>query len=405
MNARLVATLAAFALGAAPAMAQSRPDVEVAVIAPFSGPYAAQGTQMLWGARLAVDDINAAGGIKALGGAHMKLLEIDTQDTVEKSKSAAQRLVAEHPNVIGGSGAWLSSFTLAVTEVTERAKMPWLTVSYADNITDRGFHYVFQTSMTADTMAATVMPMLNDLAVKATGKKLSRIAIVTNNTAANVSFFKPIREHILKDLGMTAVADEVYSPPLSDATALVQPLRAARPDLLLLFSGSVPEDKLMLDGLDSFGMGKGKLPLVGYGAHFATSELLKAVGKDELQGAMVIMGNWGAKGEEDVITRFEKTTGEKWMNQDSIATYGDMMILKYAVEKAGSIDHEKVTDAIRNMDISDGPALFYPGHHIKFDDKGRRIGAEMVLVQWQNGIPQAIFPPDVATVAPIWTGH
>ena len=51
---------------------------------------------------------------------------------------AAQRLVAQEPDVVGGTGAWLSSFTLAITEVTERAKLPWLTLSYSDVITERG---------------------------------------------------------------------------------------------------------------------------------------------------------------------------------------------------------------------------------------------------------------------------
>jgi len=41
------------------------------------------------------------------------------------------------------TGSYLSSFTLAVTEVTERAQLPMLTLSYSDLVTDRGFKYVF----------------------------------------------------------------------------------------------------------------------------------------------------------------------------------------------------------------------------------------------------------------------
>src|SRR6516164_2534719 len=67
-----------------------------------------------------------------------------------EAKNAAQRLVAQEPDVVGGIGCWLSSFTLAVTEVTERAELPWLTLSYSDLITGRGFKYIFQSSPTAD---------------------------------------------------------------------------------------------------------------------------------------------------------------------------------------------------------------------------------------------------------------
>jgi len=68
----------------------------------------------------AVAEINASGGIRSMGGAKLKLLEYDTGDSAEKAKDAAQRLLAQEPDVVGGFGCWLSTFTLAVTEVTER---------------------------------------------------------------------------------------------------------------------------------------------------------------------------------------------------------------------------------------------------------------------------------------------
>src|SRR6478752_10568998 len=124
-------------------------NVKIAVITPLSGPWARQGTLVKFGAETAIDEINAAGGIKALGGAKLELVAIDTGDSAEKAKNAAQRLVAQEPDVVGGMGAWLSTFTLAVTEVTERAQIPWLTLSYSDSITGRGFKYVYQSSMPA----------------------------------------------------------------------------------------------------------------------------------------------------------------------------------------------------------------------------------------------------------------
>ena len=80
----------------------------------------------------------------------LKLVEYDTQDSAEKAKDAAQRMIAQEPDLVGGFGCWLSTFTLAATEVTERAELPWLTLSYSDLITGRGFKYVFQSSPTAD---------------------------------------------------------------------------------------------------------------------------------------------------------------------------------------------------------------------------------------------------------------
>jgi len=76
------------------------------------------------GAEMAVDDVNNAGGIKALGGARLKLLEFDAQDSAEKAKDATQRMLAQNPDLVGGLGCWLSTFTLAATEVTERVHLP-----------------------------------------------------------------------------------------------------------------------------------------------------------------------------------------------------------------------------------------------------------------------------------------
>src|SRR5215472_8754740 len=160
------AAIIGLAFTAAPASAQTK-EVKIALIAPLSGPWARQGDLVKKGAEMAIDDINGAGGIKSLGGAKLKLVIADTGDSAEKAKNAAQRLIAQEPDLVAGEGAWLSSFTLAVTEVTERAHLPWFTLSYSDQITARGFHYVFQTSATADRQAELALPTIMKLAESA----------------------------------------------------------------------------------------------------------------------------------------------------------------------------------------------------------------------------------------------
>jgi branched-chain amino acid transport system substrate-binding protein len=144
-------------------------EVKIAMLVPLSGPWARSGILEKLGAEMAIDDINAAGGIRSLGGAKLRLMQFDTQDSAEKAKDAAQRMVAQEPDLVGGFGCWLSSFTLAATEVTERAGLPWLTLSYSDLITGRGFQNVFQTAPTADSQARQLLPTVLDMAQKATG--------------------------------------------------------------------------------------------------------------------------------------------------------------------------------------------------------------------------------------------
>jgi branched-chain amino acid transport system substrate-binding protein len=398
---------AALVIGATallPVLAPAQPaaDVKVALIAPLSGPWARQGDLVKKGAEMAVDDINNAGGIKALGGAKMKLVIADAGDSSEKAKNAAQRLVAQEPDLVGGEGVWLSSFTLAVTEVTERAELPWLTLSYSDQITNRGFKYVFQTSATADVQSELALPTIMNLAQSTTGKRPTTTAVIQDNTAAPVSFMKPMRGGGFEKAGLKVVADEIYTPPLSDATPLVAKVRTARPDFLWVISTNVPDDSLILQKLTEMGLSASRFPVVGNGAHFGAPELLKVAGADVMNGMLITLANWSNKSQQKLIDEFKKRTGEPWLTQDSLCDYGHIWIIKEALEKAGVADRRKVAEAIRAMDTSQGPAQYFAGGHLKFDEKGRRVGAPLVIIQWQNGEPVTVYPPQDATARAIW---
>ncbi|HXA25389.1 MAG TPA: ABC transporter substrate-binding protein [Acetobacteraceae bacterium] len=377
-------------------------EVKIAMLVPLSGPWARSGILEKLGAEMAIDDINAAGGIRSLGGAKLRLMQFDTQDSAEKAKDAAQRMVAQEPDLVGGFGCWLSSFTLAATEVTERVGLPWLTLSYSDLITGRGFQNVFQTAPTADSQARQLLPTILDMAQNATGKRPTKVALLADNTAANVSFLREVREHTLKELGLTAVVDQMYTPPIADATTLVQPIRSARPDFCIMLSSNVPDDKLLLDKFAEFGLAGGRLPLIGGGGHIGAPELLKVTGADILQGLMAGLANWPGREQDRLAESFVARTKEPWFGHDSVFAYVHVLIFKEALERAGVADRRKVSEAIRGLDMRDGPALFFPGHHLKFDDKGRRVDAVLAMIQWQNGRPVAIYPQEIAASSAIW---
>ena len=120
-------------------------------------------------------------------------------------------------------------------------------------------------------------------------------------------------------------------------------MRSARPEILLLLATSIPDDKLLLEKLNEFGLGKGRLPVIANGAHIGAPELLKTVGKELMEGVMFIVANWPSKGQEQIVEDFKKETGEPWMTQDSLCTYGDVWIMKEALETAGKADRRAVS--------------------------------------------------------------
>ena len=396
-----VAIAAVAAVWALPATAQNPKEVKVAVAVPISGPWARNGELHVKGAQQAVDDINAQGGVQALGGAKLKLIVVDTGDSAEKAKNAAQRMLSADPDLVGGTGAFVSSFTLAVTEVTERAEVPWLTLSYSDQITNRGYKYVFQTSPTASRMAEDALPVILQTSKAAGAPGPKTVGIIMDNTASPVSFSKPMREGGFDKMGLKLVVDEVFTPPLADATSMVQKVRNARPDLMLVLTTNVPDTKLILEKLNEMGLGKGRIAVVTNGGHMGAPELLNVVGKDLMEGVMVIIANWGGKGQEDLIKAFTAKQKEPWMTQDSISTYGDMWIFKEAMEQAKSADPKKVAAAMHTMEGT-AAAKYFPGGKLKFDPNGRRAGAELVILQWQNGEPKPIYPASLATTQAAW---
>lgn len=410
MNGKRMGRLGSWTVGAllcalVPAAGAQKKDVEIGLIAPMSGPWARQGQVMKMAADLAIETINQQGGIKSMGGAKLKLEVFDAGESVEKAKNAAQRMVADAPQLIGATGAYLSSFTLAVTEVTERAQLPMLTFSYSDMITSRGFKYVFQTSATGDQQAQGSLPALVEMAEKASGKRPKTVGIVMDNTAASVAFVKPIKATQLAKLGLTLVVDETFTPPLANATPLIQKVRSQRPDVLLLLPTAISDAKLLLEKMNEFGLGKGKLPTISNGAAILDPDLRSNMNVEQLEGVMSVVANWSTSAQKDMVADFKKKTGEPWATQHFLTTYGDMWIFKAALEAAGKADRAAVTTALRAMNLNDGPAKFFPGGRMKFDENGRREGAGLLIVQWQNGVPVTVYPPREAVAAPAWPKH
>jgi branched-chain amino acid transport system substrate-binding protein len=382
------------------ARAQQPAEVKVGLIVPLSGIYTRPGQVMKMGAEMGIDHINKQGGIKALGGAKMKLVVIDCGDTTEKAKNAAQRMVAQETDLVAATGAYLSSFTLAVTEVTERAELPVLTLSYSDLLTERGFKYIFQTAAPASRQSELGLPTLMKLAESASGKRPKTVAMLMDNTATSIATAKALKEKLFAQEGLQLVVEEIWTPPLSDATPLIQKVRSARPDLLLFMPNAVSDAKLGLEKINEFGLGQGKIPTVSFSITIAEPDMLQSVSTDAVQGIMTIVANWGSKGQEELIAELKAKYKEPWATQNVVSTYGDMWLMREALEKAGKADRQAVAQAFRTMDA--GPSRYYPGGQLKFDEKGRRVGAGVVIVQWQNGVPVTVYPPELAQATPFW---
>ena len=143
----VVAVLAGVGLlvwGATALAGEKVAEVKIGSVLSLSGGAANQGVQTKAGAIIAADEINAKGGIPALGGAVIKLIFGDSQSKPDVGASETERII-QRENVPLMFGAYQSAVTTVTTEVAERYKTPWLVSgSVADIITQRGFKYTFR---------------------------------------------------------------------------------------------------------------------------------------------------------------------------------------------------------------------------------------------------------------------
>ena len=239
LSRRQALTGTATALVAAPFVIRSgfaqRRTIDIGVIEPLSGANAQFGVISRDGMEFVADEISAAGGIKALGGAQINLIVADATSNPTKAAIAAQSLITQN-DLTAVIGAFASSLTLAVSEVTARADIPMLTASFADEITGRGLESVFKLVATATVIGRAQINYTLAIA-EAAGSKINKIAIMYEDTAYGTAQSRGLRK-AARDSNIEVVMDEAYPFGITDATPLVSKLPGFRrasslPGLLL----------------------------------------------------------------------------------------------------------------------------------------------------------------------------
>ena len=396
-------TLAAASGGFAYSVNAQTRTIKIGTVVPLSGPFAAIGQNIKAGAEMAIEDVNAGGGIKSLGGARLELVAADAEDSVEKAKNAAQRLLAQEPTLVGGLGDALSGMTLVVTEMTERAELPWITQTFADVLTERGFKFLFEAVPVATMQGQLTLPTVMEVAKLAGVATPKSAAVVADTNQAIQGMVKTWREGGFEKAGLTVLSEKSYTPPISDATELIANLRRNKPDVLFLMPSALPDLKLMLDKLSELGLGRDVQATFAVAGPSATPELLNVAGAKSLENFFSINSNWPGRKHQDLVARFKTRTGRPWMTSQGIDGYGQVMIYREALEKTGVADRRKVAEYIRSMNSTTGAAEYFNGP-LKWDERGRRVGAGLVIAQWQGGVPVPVYPPGMATAKPVWPG-
>lgn len=390
---RRAALLAGAGLIAAPTVlrAQARA-VNVGVILPLSGANAQFGVNSCNGIELVADEINAAGGIAALGGAKVNLVVADSTSTPTTAGTVAQRLIAQN-SVAAILGAFASSLTLAVSEVAERRGIPLLTMSFSDQVTGRGFQNIFQAVSKASTLGRAQFDGTLALA-RAAGETIERAAILYEDTAYGTSQAQGLRD-AAKAAGVAVPLDEGYPLGITDATPLVAKLRASGAQVV--FPVSYLNDSLLIirsmrqQGLD--------LPAVGGAAGYVIPDFQRGLGPFAEGVLSIAPANYDQAPE--YTERFRKRFGY-FMVHEALEHAVLMDNLARAMEAAKSAAPAAIRDALRATSFTEGWSQAMGAAGVKYDDTGLNTRAVPVMVQWRGTELVTVWPEALAKAPAAW---
>lgn len=371
-----VPALAMFLIAGSLAIAQAE-NVKIGNIIPLSGPSATVGQQGKAAREMAIEEINASGGIKSLGGAKLELVFADSESKPEKGVAEAERLInTEKVHVL--TGCWNSAVTYPTTAVAERYGIPFVVpVSVSDKITDQGFKTVFRIAAKDSWWTRDQFSFLKDME-KEFNTKVERIAFVYENGDWGKGFAGQWKTLAEKG-GYKVVLDEPYPSTATDLSPVVQKIRRSKPDVLMLVSNAA--DAILLTNTLAEYRVNLKAIITSGGGH-ADPSFLKTTGKSSQYLFDIV--EW----ETDVNKAGAKETNEKYkakygqnLTGEAVDAYLAMYLLKDALERAASLDPEKIRVALAATNLSSGPGMIVGYDSVQFDASGQNKNASLVMVQ------------------------
>lgn len=368
---RIALAVVMLALAALPAGAQAPQPIRVGFSSAMSGPSAITGEGVMWGATMAVDEINAKGGIM---GRKVEAYFGDNKGTPGEAVSAVRRLVdVDKVDVIIGqthSGACLGSMPivkeLQVPQVTESCSNPKIREMSGKGGNEWQFRVNIDDLMMANAFAKYVAKHARTVSIVAQNDDFGRGAA----TAYDAAF---------KKSGVKLVSTEFFDRGQSDYRPLLTRLKRSNPESLLMVmlanEGSVFMRQYRELGLSQKIYARGSL---------ATAEFLGQVKDNPSIGDGIVEASyWTAA----LDPEWEKRWLERWKTpvriHGSLAAltfkYAVVPAIEAAIKKTGKADRQSIRDALEQVDVKDTPI-----GPIKFDEY-HQAWINMILIEMRGG--------------------
>lgn len=368
----------------------------------LTGKYSTNGVHTKNGYEFAIKKIAENGGVKVGDKCYnFKVIYYDDESKGDRGATLAERLINQD-KVQYMLGPYSSGLTKAIAPVTEKYKIPMVEAEGASrSLFNKGYKYLFAVLSTSEQYLASAIKLAAEVAEK-NGKKPSDVKVAV--AVENDPFSLDIRAGVLEDAAkykMKIVVDEKLPRDLSDMSAILTKVKLVKPDVLIVSGHS----KGAATAVRQIGEKRIDTPMIAV-THCEAADVTGKFGKtaegilcstqwaETLAYKDPIFGT-AANYEKEFKATYPEYADKKVPYQTAQATAA-VYVFKDAFERAGTLDKDKLRDAISATDL----ATFYG--QIKFSENGNNIAKPMVLRQIQDGQYNVVAPSEFASHKLVW---
>jgi branched-chain amino acid transport system substrate-binding protein len=390
------------------AIAQTGQEVVIGALFPMSGANAQVGVDARHAMETAADIINSSydldlptaknAGLAGLGNARIKLIFADHQSDPQKGRAEAERLITQE-KVCALIGCYLSSVSATVSGVADRYGLPFLCAdSSSPSLARRGLKFFFRPAAQDEMFSGAMFDFLD--AQKAKGKKIETVGLFFEDTIFGTDSSN-VQRKLAAERGYKLVADIKYKSNSPSLSVEVQQLKAADPDVLMP-SSYITDAILLMRTMGELGY-KPK-NIVAQASGFSDKAFFDAVGEKAvgvISRASFSLDMAQKRPSVLKVNDMYKARSNRDLNDSTSRELMGLIVLADAIDRARSIDGEKIREALAATDIP-GERTIMPWKRVKFEADGQNINADPVLVQYIGGTFVTIFPTAVALSEPLW---
>jgi branched-chain amino acid transport system substrate-binding protein len=376
-----------------PLVARAQPaPVKVGVLHPVTGWASYSGTQCRLGAMLAIEDINAAGGIKSLGGAKIQAVLGDAQSKPEVGVAEIERLQADGVSAV--VGAYASAICLATTQAAAKYDLPHVVdIGVADSIVERGLPNTFRFGPGYKTVADLAIENLNSLNTAA-GKPIKSALIIHEESLFGTGT-AGLLSKALPNLGIEVKEVIKHANPTRDFNNIALRIKSVQPDIVIP-ANYYNEYALLVRTMKQQRI----VPKAIYSVLGGAASQYKFVQEfPEASNGIIDCNHWfNPKDPRAQALRKRVEAQGKFFNYEVFLTYTAMMYLADAIENAKSRERGAITQALANSTFSNHIMPYAATKVVN----GQNSGARPLMTQVLNGDIKVIFPTDYREAAPLF---